>query len=110
VNIWSHLLGFFVFLGLYVYSLVMLLSVGLVDAALVISVFMIGVMVCMLCSATFHLFLCHSEKMYHRLLRADLIGPLLDVSRLAVNCEYVPWDTPLREGDEVVVITPVSGG
>ena len=30
--------------------------------------------------------------------------------RLAVNYEYVPPDHPLREGDEVAVIPPVSGG
>ena len=30
--------------------------------------------------------------------------------RLAVNQEYVPADTILREGDEVALITPVSGG
>lgn len=30
--------------------------------------------------------------------------------RLAVNQEYVSNDHPLREGDEVAVIPPVSGG
>lgn len=30
--------------------------------------------------------------------------------RLAVNLEYVNSDHPLREGDEVAVIPPVSGG
>jgi molybdopterin converting factor subunit 1 len=30
--------------------------------------------------------------------------------RLAVNQEYVPNSHPLREGDEVAVIPPVSGG
>jgi len=30
--------------------------------------------------------------------------------RLAVNQEYVPWDTPLRSGDETAFIPPVSGG
>lgn len=35
---------------------------------------------------------------------------LLQVSRLAVNCEYASWDQMLQDGDEVVVIVPVSGG
>ena len=35
---------------------------------------------------------------------------LLEVSRLAVNCEYVSVDHRLQDGDEVVVIPPVSGG
>lgn len=30
--------------------------------------------------------------------------------RLAVNQEYVDTDVSLKEGDEVAVITPVSGG
>ncbi len=30
--------------------------------------------------------------------------------RLAVNQEYVSHDARLREGDEVALITPVSGG
>ena len=30
--------------------------------------------------------------------------------RLALNQEYVPWDTPLQPGDEAALIPPVSGG
>jgi molybdopterin converting factor small subunit len=29
---------------------------------------------------------------------------------LAVNEQYVPLDTPLHDGDDVALITPVSGG
>lgn len=32
------------------------------------------------------------------------------VVRLAVNRRYVPLSTPLSDGDEVALITPVSGG
>lgn len=32
------------------------------------------------------------------------------VVRLAVNQSYVPTDTALEDGDEVALITPVSGG
>ena len=38
------------------------------------------------------------------------VEPLLEVSRLAVNCGYVSGDVELHDGDEVVVIPPVSGG
>ena len=42
--------------------------------------------------------------------RHPALGPLLEVSRLAVNCEYAVEDVVLRDGDEVALITPVSGG
>jgi molybdopterin converting factor subunit 1 len=32
------------------------------------------------------------------------------IVRLAVNEQYAPPDTPLSDGDEVALITPVSGG
>ena len=56
-----------------------------------------------------------SEAMGRELLdalrqRSPRIGPLLDVSRLAVNQEYVAANVRLQNGDEVVVIPPVSGG
>ncbi len=37
-------------------------------------------------------------------------APLLAVSRLAVNCEYVSGDHELHDGDEAALITRVSGG
>lgn len=33
-----------------------------------------------------------------------------DVLRVAINQEYVPWETPLHDQDEVVFIPPVNGG
>lgn len=42
--------------------------------------------------------------------RSPAAEPLLKVSRLAVGQEYVPWDHPLRAGEEVAVVPPVSGG
>ena len=42
--------------------------------------------------------------------REPVARPLLEVSRLAVGQEYVAWDHLLKEGDEVAVIPPVSGG
>ncbi len=33
-----------------------------------------------------------------------------DRIHLVVNDEYAPWDKPLKQGDTVVFIPPVSGG
>lgn len=51
---------------------------------------------------------------------ADLIGsvvdrypelePTLRVARFAVNREYAPPSTALRDGDEIAFIPPVAGG
>jgi len=38
------------------------------------------------------------------------LAPLVPLTRLAVGLDYVPPDHPLREGDEVVLVPPVSGG
>src|SRR2546430_16338680 len=41
--------------------------------------------------------------------RYDL-GPLPRSFRCAVNSEYAGWDDPLKDGDELAVIPPGSGG
>ena len=51
-----------------------------------------------------------AEALYEGL-RARYAFPLPKESvHLAVNDEYAPWDRPLRSGDRVVFIPPVSGG
>lgn len=35
---------------------------------------------------------------------------VIDTARLALNQEYQSWDARLGDGDEVVLIPPVSGG
>jgi molybdopterin converting factor subunit 1 len=45
------------------------------------------------------------------LVRMDpALQPILRVSRLAVAEEYVEWDHPIRAGEEVAIVPPVSGG
>ncbi|WP_299488258.1 MoaD/ThiS family protein [Acaryochloris sp. IP29b_bin.137] len=38
------------------------------------------------------------------------LEPLRTVTNFGVNLNFVPGDTPLQQGDEVVLIPPVSGG
>lgn len=42
--------------------------------------------------------------------RCEKLSNYLDYCRVAVNREYGSWCTPLRHGDEVSLIPPVSGG
>ncbi len=39
-----------------------------------------------------------------------LLTQWLESTRVAVNGEYATLETPLREGDEIALIPPVSGG
>lgn len=39
-----------------------------------------------------------------------VVGDYRQVARLAVNHEYVSESAPVTPGDEVAIITPVSGG
>ncbi len=38
------------------------------------------------------------------------LQPWRDRTRLGINLQFVTEDTPLQDGDEVVLIPPVSGG
>jgi molybdopterin converting factor subunit 1 len=42
--------------------------------------------------------------------RHPALAPWQGSLRMAVNCEYVSLTHPLKEGDEVAIIPPVSGG
>ncbi|NWZ29148.1 PAQR3 protein, partial [Asarcornis scutulata] len=77
VNIWSHLLGFLLFLALGVYDLVAVLpAAGASREDFVICfVCLFCFQVCMLCSVGYHLFCCHrSEKTSRRWMALDYAG------------------------------------
>jgi len=42
--------------------------------------------------------------------RQPTLQPFAQRLAIAVNLEYVPWNHALRDGDEVALIPPVSGG
>ena len=44
------------------------------------------------------------------LVRYPRLQPVMERSASAVNHNYIPRDTALHEGDEVVFIPPVGGG
>jgi molybdopterin converting factor small subunit len=41
---------------------------------------------------------------------AHPLGLAQSALRVAVNDEFVPWDHPLRNGDRVALLPPMSGG
>lgn len=51
------------------------------------------------------------EQVCDRILHdRPLLAPLKDVTQFGVNLEFVSPETILQNGDEVVLIPPVSGG
>ena len=42
--------------------------------------------------------------------RYSRLGGLIHYAGLAINQEYQSWEAPLRDGDELGLIPPVSGG
>ncbi|XP_061116494.1 progestin and adipoQ receptor family member 3a [Conger conger] len=88
VNIWSHLLGFFLFfsLGLYDMTTVLPASGASREDYVIYSIGLFCFQVCMLCSVGYHLFSCHrSEKTSRRWVALDYTGISIGI----LGC-YVP--------------------
>lgn len=51
-----------------------------------------------------------AAELFDELRARHLFKLTADHVRVAVNGCYVPWNTHLRQGDDVVFIPPVSGG
>ena len=49
-------------------------------------------------------------KLYNELKAQHGFRLSVDRLRLAINNQFVPWTTPLNNGDTVVFIPPVAGG
>ncbi|KAK2169587.1 hypothetical protein NP493_1183g00005 [Ridgeia piscesae] len=64
MNIWSHLVGFIIFFFLMIWDNTLWIpqSRGTASDHFIISVTLLCYQFCMLCSAGYHLFLCHSEQ------------------------------------------------
>jgi molybdopterin converting factor subunit 1 len=50
------------------------------------------------------------EALYERLAKTYQFSLPLNSLRVAINNEFMPWSTPLKDKDVVVFIPPVSGG
>ncbi|KAK3090514.1 hypothetical protein FSP39_012414 [Pinctada imbricata] len=87
INIWSHLIGFMIFGFLMVYANLILLpaSVSSITDHVIVTLGLLCYQFCMLCSAGFHMFACHSERASKRWLAVDLTGISIGV----IGC-YLP--------------------
>lgn len=87
INIWSHLTGCFIFLFLIFYDNLFALpnSRATFSDHLIVTLGLFCFQFCLLCSAGYHLFNCHSERASRRWLALDLAG----ISVGLIGC-YLP--------------------
>ncbi|KAL4240114.1 Progestin and adipoQ receptor member 3 [Mactra antiquata] len=87
INIWSHLGGFFLFIFFMLYDNIIEIphNGGSFADHAIVTIGLICYQFCMLCSAGFHMFGCHSERASKRWLAVDLAGILIGV----IGC-YLP--------------------
>jgi adiponectin receptor len=75
-NIWTHLAGFWIFVGILWYSWVNIFDDDTV-ANLMIVIYVLAACVCLGSSAFFHTCCCHSHKAYNVCAQADYTGVLI---------------------------------
>jgi molybdopterin synthase sulfur carrier subunit len=51
-----------------------------------------------------------ARELYESLAAEHLFGMTCGDLRAAVNDEMVPWEHPLKDGDQVAFLPPMSGG
>lgn len=90
INIWSHLVGFFYFFYLLLVDTFVTIpeNDGTFSDYVVLTLLLAGYMTSMLFSACYHLFCCHSERIFHLWLSLDLAGISLGLCACYVPAIY----------------------
>ncbi|XP_055590252.1 progestin and adipoQ receptor family member 3 isoform X2 [Uranotaenia lowii] len=98
INIWSHVFGWFLFIGL-TYSDIVLLQIhaSMVDK-LIVGALLVCFQVCMILSSIYHTFSCKSAQSYECFLAYDLFGIALSLLAIFISgIYYAFWcNAPLR--------------
>ncbi|KAL8586817.1 hypothetical protein ACOMHN_052693 [Nucella lapillus] len=87
LNIWSHLLGFMLFLVLMLYDNLIAIPKLKADFTdhVILTLGLLCFQFCMICSTGFHIFCCHSERASRRWLQVDMTGVSIGI----IGC-YLP--------------------
>lgn len=92
-NVWTHLVGFFVYLYLFIWEIVRNDKTPAHTACSV--AFLVASLICMALSVNFHLLAPHSKDMYETTLKFDLTGVGINISSsLVVGLVYGFWCHP----------------
>lgn len=88
INIWSHLLGYFLFVALTISDLQFLHVHGSFSDKLICGSLLVCFQLCMLLSAVYHIFSCRSAKDYDTFLTYDLFGIALVLLAIYMSGTY----------------------
>ncbi|XP_067008952.1 progestin and adipoQ receptor family member 3 [Anabrus simplex] len=97
VNIWSHIFGWMLFLGLTLYDLVLLNIHASFADKFIVALLLACFQICMILSSLYHTFSCRSEKDYMCFLSFDLFGIALSLLAIYMSGVYYafwchkPW-------------------
>ncbi|XP_058443283.1 progestin and adipoQ receptor family member 3 isoform X2 [Malaya genurostris] len=88
INIWSHVFGLFLFIGLAYSDIVLLeMHASMVDK-LIVGSLLVCFQVCMILSSIYHTFSCKSESSYECFLAYDLFGIALSLLAIFISGIY----------------------
>lgn len=82
INIWTHIFGWMLFLGLTLYDLLLLNIHASLTDKFIVGMLLVCFQICMILSSLYHTFSCRSEKDYWCFLTYDLLG--ISLSLLAI--------------------------
>ncbi len=51
-----------------------------------------------------------ARQLLHEIQASGDIPLTTNIVQAAINGEFVPWDTPIRDGDQITLLPPFSGG
>ncbi|XP_026480455.1 progestin and adipoQ receptor family member 3-like [Ctenocephalides felis] len=106
INIWSHLFGYLLFLGLTVTDLALLqIQAGWFDK-LIVGALLGCFQACMILSSMYHTFSCRSEHDYRSFLAYDLFGISLSLFAIYISgIYYAFWCFPALKFFYMVTVT-----
>lgn len=108
-NVWSHLLGVPIFLALALYTYLFIAPEdNFSGTTLMFFLFLASAIVSMLTSSCYHLFQCHSEGAWLRLLQVDLSGMSALIAGSCYPSLWIVFGNGCHGQTAVVYITAIS--
>lgn len=88
VNIWSHVFGWLLFLGLTINDIRFLNLHASITDKIIVGLLLVCFQICMILSSVYHTFSCRSAKHYDCFLSFDLLGIALSLLAIYISGIY----------------------